>query len=55
MSVEKEKWNTDHLPNGYPSQCVTEQIKNIIQDLNDEYVVKTRGGKNNVIWKIISM
>jgi hypothetical protein len=50
MSAERKKWNNDHLPDGYPSRCETEQIKNIIQDLNDEYIVKTRSGKNNVFW-----
>jgi len=49
--MEKENWHTDHLPDGYPKQCDTEQLKNVIQDLNDEYYRKTRSGKNNVIWE----
>lgn len=51
MSVGRKKWNTDDLPDGYASECDTGQLKNVIQDLNDEYVTKTKGGKNNIIWE----
>ncbi|RJR31480.1 hypothetical protein C4569_01980 [Candidatus Parcubacteria bacterium] len=51
--INRERWSTDHIPDGYPQECNTDQLKNVIQDLNDEYVMKKKGGKHNKIWEDI--
>lgn len=51
MSAEREKWRNDHLPKGYPTQSDIEQLKNVIQDLTDEYHTKIQEGKLNKIWE----
>lgn len=51
MSTEREKWSTSHLPEGYPTKCDIEQIRNVIQDLSDERYQKIQGGKLNKIWE----
>src|SRR3989344_2273063 len=49
--MEKEKWASDKLPEGYPTRCSVEQLKNVIQNLSDERYQKTKNGKLNVIWE----
>ena len=49
--MEKEKWASDKLPEGYPTKCSEEQLKDVIQDLSDERYQKTQNGKVNVIWE----
>ena len=49
--MEKEKWASDKLPEGYPTKCSAGQLKNVIQDLSDERYHKTQNGKVNVIWE----
>ena len=51
MSSDRQKWNTDNMPNGYPKECDSRLIKEVVQDLNDEYVAKKKGGKNNPFWE----
>ena len=51
MSIEREKWNTEHLPDGYPKKCDTGQLNDVIQDLSAEYYQKTQSGKYNKIWE----
>src|SRR3989344_3469823 len=51
MSTDRQKWNTDKMPEGYPKKCNTELVKEVVQDLNDEYVAKKKGGKNNPFWE----
>ena len=53
MSNERIKWNTNNMPNGYPKNCDTNLLKEVVQDLNDEYVTKKNGGKNNSFWESI--
>lgn len=53
MSINRENWHTDHMPPGYPKGCGTKLLKDVIQDLNDEYVTKKKNGKINVIWENI--
>ena len=51
MSNERTKWHTDNMPKGYPKQCDVELLKEVVQDLNDEYIAKKKGGKNNPYWE----
>ena len=51
MSTERTKWYTDNMPKGYPTQCDVELLKEVVQDLNDEYIAKKKGGKNNPYWE----
>ncbi len=53
MSNERTRWHTDNMPAGYPKNCDAKLLKEVIQDLNDEYVTKKKGGKINVIWENI--
>ena len=53
MSANRKKWNTDHVPEGYPKECNTDLLKTVIQDLNDEYITKKKNGKINKIWEDI--
>lgn len=53
MSTERTKWHTGNMPAGYPQNCDTNLLKEVVQDLNDEYVTKKKGGKINVIWENI--
>jgi hypothetical protein len=48
-----KKWNTDHMPEGYPGQCNTDLLEKVIQDLNDEYVTGIKAGRNNQFWEKI--
>lgn len=49
--MQSEKWYAEHLPDGYPTKCSTSVLKDVIQDLNDEYYKRTREGKNNLFWE----
>ena len=51
MPTERTKWNTDSMPAGYPKECNTELVKEVVQDLNDEYVARKKSGKNNPLWE----
>ena len=54
MSTERiRKWHTDNMPTGYPQSSDTKLLKEVVQDLNDEYVAKKKDGKVNVIWENI--
>ena len=53
MNTEKQKWHTDNMPHGYPKNCDTDLLNIIIQDLNDEYVIKKKNGKISKIWEDI--
>lgn len=39
------------MPKGYPNECDSGLIKQVVQDLNEEYVAKKKGGKNNPFWE----
>lgn len=39
------------MPAGYPKNADINLLKEVVQDLNDEYVSKKKGGKVNVIWE----
>lgn len=51
MPNERIKWNTDNISIGYPKNLDINLLKEVVQDLNDEYVTKKKGGKVNVIWE----
>jgi len=41
------------MPKGYPKECDIKLVREVVQDLNDEYVTKKNGGKINSIWESI--
>ncbi len=51
MNNEKEKWTSDKLPKGFPTECGRKLLNDVIQDLSDERYQKTQNGKVNVIWE----
>ena len=49
--MDREQWHSEHVPPGYPRSCKTELLREVVQDLNDEYVMKKQKGKINAIWE----
>ena len=47
----RKKWHTGELPEGFPTQCNSEELSNVLQDLTGEYYQKKQSGKNNKIWE----
>jgi hypothetical protein len=52
-ATKRKKWASDNVPTGYPKNCSSDQIREVIQDLSDEKYHKLQGGRVNITWKRI--
>jgi len=52
-ATKRKKWASNNVPTGYPKNCSSDQIREVIQDLSDEKHHKLQGGKINIIWEKI--
>jgi len=48
---KRQKWRHDNLPQGFPTRCSGDELRDVIQDLYEEFSIKTKEGKINVIWE----
>lgn len=51
--MEKQKWTTEKLPKGYPTECKRKELNEAIQDLSNELYEKTQKGKSNEFWRFL--
>ncbi len=49
--TKRTKWRSDHMPTGYPQECSSQELRDVLQDLSEEFDQKIRNGKINVIWE----
>jgi hypothetical protein len=49
--TKRTKWRSDHMPIGYPQESSSQELRDVIQDLSEEFDQKIRNVKVNVIWE----
>jgi hypothetical protein len=51
--MDRQKWTTEKLPDGYPVKSKRKILQEVIQDLSEELVAKTKLGKSNEFWRFL--
>ena len=49
--TKRTKWRSDHMPIGYPQESSSQELRDVLQDLSEEFDQKIKNGKINVIWE----